>query len=402
MMALRLWACALLVFVAACGDTVNRERVIERDSAGIRIIENADHDWPPELAWRIEAEPSLRIGVTDGAPEYQLFRVQSALRLEDGTVVVANAGSGEMRFYDANGAHIRSVGRTGTGPGEFRIVYRIARRGRDSLIAWDPALRRISVFSRDGNFGRMLSAPAFGAQFFLFRDEFDDGSILGHIDDGVQPDAMPDGWHPAISLWFRFHLTGQLDSLARLQSGEFYISRRDDAPALVPPPFSRRSVAAALGENAVLGTSHAWELLTFDRSGRLVRIIRVARANRTLSDAEADSAINNPVARATTPEQRRRRAERYAGIRFPETMPAYSAIEADRDGNLWVAHYQAGPDDPFRWSVFDGLGRLLGSLDMPPGLTVYEIGPDYVLALARNAMDVEQVVVHRLVKPGAG
>lgn len=91
--------------------------------------------------------------------------------------------------------------------------------------------------------------------------------------------------------------------------------------------------------------------------------------------------------------------ELYDGLPFHETMPAYSAIEPDTEGNLWVADYRAGPDDPFRWTVFDIEGRLLGSLDMPAGLTVHEIGADYVLGVTRNEMDVEQVVLHRLIKP---
>ena len=67
----------------------------------------------------LAAEPDLVIGVLEGAAEYQLYRVGRPVRLSDGRIAVPNSGSHEVRLFDASGRFLRSVGRLGSGPGEF-------------------------------------------------------------------------------------------------------------------------------------------------------------------------------------------------------------------------------------------------------------------------------------------
>ena len=47
---------------------------------------------------------------------------------------------------------------------------------------------------------------------------------------------------------------------------------------------------------------------------------------------------------------------------------------------------------------FDPDGRWLGTVEMPAGPRVREIGDDYVLGTATDELDVEHVRLHRLVK----
>jgi hypothetical protein len=82
---------------------------------------------------------------------------------------------------------------------------------------------------------------------------------------------------------------------------------------------------------------------------------------------------------------------------FPETMPAYGAILADRGGGLWVQEY-APPweEGPVRWTVFDPDGRQLGTLALPPRFRATDVGADYVLGVAQDELDVQQVQMYRL------
>jgi hypothetical protein len=66
--------------------------------------------------------------------------------------------------------------------------------------------------------------------------------------------------------------------------------------------------------------------------------------------------------------------------------------------NLWVRESNRPGDERSRWSVFTDEGELLGEVDMPPGLRVLDIGPDYVLGLHRDELDVEYVRKHVLHK----
>src|SRR5690606_16795253 len=110
-----------ILLLAACGAGERAATDIAvRDSAGIALGEDTAAVWPEGGGWHLSPEPLVEIGVLDGAPEDQLFRVVGARRLGDGRIVVANSGTHELRFYDAQGRHLRSVGREGEGPGEFR------------------------------------------------------------------------------------------------------------------------------------------------------------------------------------------------------------------------------------------------------------------------------------------
>ncbi len=119
----RLAAMACLPLTFACkghrnSDTPSAE---VRDSAGVRIVEN--HTARLALPWRVNHVPSLTIGSVEGDEDYDLHQVTGALRLGGGTVVVANSGTLELRFYDREGRHLRSVG----GPGEFQSLEWISR-----------------------------------------------------------------------------------------------------------------------------------------------------------------------------------------------------------------------------------------------------------------------------------
>jgi hypothetical protein len=53
--------------------------------------------------WPLSQQPVLDIGVESGDPVYELTDASSSLRLPDGTVVVADAGVGELRYFDGEG-----------------------------------------------------------------------------------------------------------------------------------------------------------------------------------------------------------------------------------------------------------------------------------------------------------
>lgn len=132
------------------------------DSAGIRIVTNSAPLWTPETAWRVSAAPALTIGVVDGAPEEQLFRVADAALLSDGRILIANSGTSELRIFDRAGQYVRSLGGEGEGPGEFRRITVMDVAPGDSIFVWDQRSLRLSVLSLEEGFERsvQLSAPS--------------------------------------------------------------------------------------------------------------------------------------------------------------------------------------------------------------------------------------------------
>ncbi len=108
-------ALALAMVSTACsGDPVPGSAAV-RDSAGITIVENTAPAWDDASAWHLPEDPVVTIGVVDGLDEYQLHRASKVFGLSDGRIVIANNGTYELRYYDAAGTFIQSVGGNGGG-----------------------------------------------------------------------------------------------------------------------------------------------------------------------------------------------------------------------------------------------------------------------------------------------
>ena len=62
-------------------------------------------------------------------------------------------------------------------------------------------------------------------------------------------------------------------------------------------------------------------------------------------------------------------------------------------GHLWLEEFEPpGEDRPGAlWTVLDPEGRVLGWVETPDGLEIYEIGADYLLGHTRDELGVEYV-----------
>ena len=107
-----------------------------RDSAGITIAVNSGAPAAAER-WSVDAEPVVSTGGSDGPPATMFTVVTSATRLSDGTIVVLENETSELRFFDPGGAHLRTAGGFGEGPGESLSVRlgRVAHLDRIGRIA---------------------------------------------------------------------------------------------------------------------------------------------------------------------------------------------------------------------------------------------------------------------------
>ena len=99
----------------------------------VPVVDNSQPGWSAREAPTLSAEPVLIIGTRDERP-YQLSRVAGAIRLRDGTIVVADGGSLQLRFFDSAGQFIRGTGQRGDGPGDFRSMLSLSRCTEDSFV----------------------------------------------------------------------------------------------------------------------------------------------------------------------------------------------------------------------------------------------------------------------------
>ena len=108
-----------------------------RDSAGVSIVENSGPVWKADAGWKVVDSPLVDIGDVD--------HVLGPVRLGDGRLAIGNAGTNEVRIYDAGGALLKTAGRPGSGPGEYQNLVGIWAGPADSLMVSDILVRRLTV-----------------------------------------------------------------------------------------------------------------------------------------------------------------------------------------------------------------------------------------------------------------
>ena len=144
--------CVALACAAFCLPSVGASQetgpvAVVTDSAGVRIITSTGGD---AIYARVAGEPALTIGVVDGPDALMFQRIVSVARDEEGRLVVADAGWGEIRVFDAGGEHVLTIGREGEGPGEFQNLSGAWPGSGGNIFAVDGWQLRITEFGPVG------------------------------------------------------------------------------------------------------------------------------------------------------------------------------------------------------------------------------------------------------------
>jgi hypothetical protein len=383
-----------------------------RDSAGVTIIESVAPAWTDAERWAVAPEPLLRIGVADGDESYVLHAPSHVRRLSDGRVVFGNAGT-ELRYYDAQGRYLRTVGRRGDGPGEFRSILAIEPFCGDSLLVQD-SFERLSIFDGQGGFVRTIrlshDLPREGALADRIIPQPRPPALIGRLNDGTllfrryagsHPATVDEGRYQDTVLVVHYAADGQplhgVAALGGVVQHRVTVGARRFAFNL---PFARNAVVGVHGSELFTGTQESFEVIAWSASGEPRRIIRLLRPNQPVTREDV-RAFEEQLA-----ETNRAREESGAdlvtrpALPYPATMPAYGALRVDREGNLWVRAYAPNPSEETPWHVFAASGSYLGELLLPGGrFTLHEIGASHVIGVERDDLDVASIVVYDLMKP---
>lgn len=390
--------------LSACGQTVPGT-VTVRDSAGVTIVENGPDARISAERWTVAAEPSLRIGTVEGDSMRQFTRVTDGVRLDDGRIIVADAGARQLRAFGPEGVFLWKQGRAGGGPGEYVGLSDVVRLGGDTVAILDRRARRLTVLGSDGTMGRSVPVDAplpAGTPGVSPSADVHRGRLLvsGHA-----PGAAPRAGAPADGSDYRWQTLYLLDSNGAVTT----LDTVRWAP-MVPGPGGRsawprygwNTQITASDDGLYMGTGEAYEVGRYDDRFRLERLIRWTGPDRTVTKADLEEYFRLYVIRSRTPpEGEAELRSSLDEVPAADRKPAYFELRTDRAGRLWVRDLDLAwlhPPDSLRWTVFDPLGRLLARAVLPGSVLPLEIGEDYVLARWRDELDVDHVALYDLVR----
>lgn len=385
---------------------------VERDSAGIHVVENlGGPTWADGAGWTMSE--IVRIGSVGGDSDYVFGAISGLAVLSDGRIVVGDGAARELRFFSPNGVHQRTVGRRGSGPGEYNELSGVLVTPGDTLLVPDRRNLRMNRVAPDGTWLESQPVSAFewpagwsGTPNGLLAARV---SVASYTLIGTEP--VPS---PVVSLTERGMIG---DTLAWLRPAGFYSTLGGEQFRYYPgaPDF-------CLLEDGGLVTGHSadYELLRYGATNGLTHVIRLRRERLPITEREQEVFFARLKANLQERNRPQRFPQRKARTVFTETYPAFRGLVCGPRGTIWVQGFKpwtaitpeefdragivhlppASPD----WDVFDANGRYLGVVTTPTNFDIRlfrdgvaygvwsdDLGVQYVVGLRVDGLPAEDV-----------
>jgi hypothetical protein len=363
--------------------------------------------WPhPDLAQAVLAlrtAPLLDIPDMTGASVNFRLPVAGA-RLRDGSLLVLDQRSHDVRLFDASGRLVRSTGDLGeTDKGAGGGLMSAARCGaRDSLVVWDRRLHRVAVISPEGAVARRFtiqSAPAglepwldmtcTAGQFLVYASEPQLEWLGKPTTVGVSKTVIADlNGHaavladagPALSEWVgTTSPTGMLSRFPRPLGSSTYLaaygnnlivagSASPDLCIMQPSSPDRQAPS-----NSPASSSRCMQRFTLPLKARAADSLSFRAAARVI----AAGAFSQQMADAVLSQ--------LLGTERPAMLPYINSVYAGMDSVIWIQTSPPGAA-PIELLGVNRLGQPTARLRVPLS-RIFEIGPGYVLGTSNRDDD---------------
>ncbi len=373
---------------------------------GVVHVTNTGTPPPARLVPVVSIGPKS-LAMTEAPDEFG--GVNSVALGPDRNVYVADGRNFEVRVFGLDGAHRRTFGREGEGPGEFQRLSSLAWAG-DRLLTFDPMIGRVGEWSAAGEWigqrrtrGNITGG---GGAYRLFP---------------VGPDEV---YRFAVGPSYETRFGSALQRLyvgldSRGETGDTLVSLPEpsDGPSSVilceygegylgffPVPFVP-GLTQHPGPDGVMYSAFQSDYriaVTRNEGTDTARVIRRSLPPEPVGDDEWESVIRD--FEEWRAEIGSAQCEPSRPIR-PEAKPILGGIYVAIDGNLWVTVLRADGD---LWEIFDADGRLLASVPRPPHKgdgTAPAFGPpggpaDHLLTVRQDSLDLDHIDVWRLEREG--
>ena len=363
------------------------------------LVGCAGDEGAPSVAehWEVQAIPLFEIGDGD-TPSDQLFRVADAFRLPDGGVVIANAGTHEIRWYDAEGRYLDASGREGDGPADFRLIHSLRPWSGDSIAVFDPTLGRFSYFDATGELGRTQPlVPAAGRIRVEEARLVDDGAVFTFETSASAPPALEQLDRRSLRLYYRAASDVEPMEIDTVPGSIWSSTEIDGRLGFARVLFSPTPKYDQFGRCVVVAAGDRLEVEVHSPSGAL-RTIGVDVASDVITDELVNELVNELFeALGSVPPEARASLLQFSR---PDSLPLTNQMLVDRLGLVWLQRFSPPTGMGRQWIVVGAGGDVVAEVEMPEDLIAHDIGEDFVLATRVGALDEELVGVYRLIRTG--
>ncbi len=356
----------------------------------------------------------MRIGSLDGPAEYSFSDINSIAVSQSGAVYVDDAHPPTIREFGPDGRFVRSIGREGEGPGEFRSIAGVSVLPDDRVAFWDRGARRITVYRTDGELDETLRIEGVNPPYpFAERSFLTDVEGDFYLRIFVEPASSGRDLAAMRYGYARISPDGTvLDTLAVPEapgtSGQSIViyTRAGDRNPFLEEALDALSPFGYL----VAGFNGNYEFTILDSAGT----IQVEREGFQPVEVKAGERAEW---QARVAHAERRSGGSYAEV--PRWKPAYRDLWVDSDGRIWVHRYAEAVrrdepipelwpevlegtepsitwEEPTLYDVFGANGRLLRCVGVPADSEVMASRGSLVWGISRGDLDEQYVVRWRI------
>ncbi len=385
--------------LAACGGKGPRlaEPVVTTLPNGAVGVRNAGPSvWVDTLGWKL-AEV-YRVGGSTATGSAELVHPLSVAVDQAGGIYVGDMNPAVVKQYGPTGAYIRSIGREGSGPGEFKAGLVATAPGL--LVVNDPGTARTSVFDSAGGFLRSWNSACCNyTPIFVSSD-----SVIYVPTSGKSTGAR----RSSDKYYLRTRLDGTLVDTFHIAGPEGVVEPRrwsfesaNGNQYFVPIPLVPAvwmTVNPAGG--AVLGWSGAYRFFGTRTGLDTTQIVTLETSPVTVTDARRTRIRDSMVDRwGNGGIDQKATDEAFTLADIPSTAPYFESIAVDGSGNRWVRRDDGGDRAAARFDVFDSTGAYLGAVPVPAEFgngwkTVW--GTERVATMVEDKDGFPVVVVYRV------
>jgi len=376
-------------------------------------------------AFRISDESGIPVALTTGGPKYQedLFEFEEILRLEqdvsreetilyqvrqyimcdDGNYYVNDMGNTRIAVFGADGKYIRSFGRDGDGPGEFRYPNILWISG-DILAVFDSRNRRTTLFNLDGTVLKICSHTG-GTSVSEIHPISQERQVI------VGREMTPFLPGEEVTRTAVITITDAAGDTTCTLTGPTYSQGRMIMLEEYGLGFSTRGyysqVAGAdyIHEQGkiLVYSSDVPELSWYNLEGNLDCVIRIDMEAPHVTDKDRSDImqmLENALQSATSDQSVAMAKARKKHIDIPETKTFWSSVQVDDLGYFWLGgnpDYGADGDSRYRqpYIVLSPEGEYLGKSLLPERNFNFSHG--HLLTVhANEETGEEELIVYRI------
>lgn len=351
------------------------------------------------LQTAVQSPVTLELSKPEQTFPVDFTQIRGARELPDGRVIVSDRLDKGVVVADFARSALTPIGRTGSGPTEYRLPTTLSPMPGDSTLLSDEGNQRLAVIGPDLKIHRSfnLILPGFGvglgARFVDQRGRFylqipgwangPRGGLPGDTIVVVRYDAR----------------TQRLDTLARIKGST--PRKNTMRPGIPYVLFAAQDVWAATTDGKVaIVRSADYRVEWRDATGRVTSGRPVAFERRpvsfddrmdhtrrfmqgtSISGKGTDGGLS-PLPAEMLEERRIREVAEYQ--EFAEVHAPFNAVtpQVAPDGSLWVER-SVRLNAPQTWDVIGGDGNLISRVQMPRGRRLMSLGAKWIYAVSTD------------------